>query len=229
MRRFLRADELCCQLFSEPGAGSDLAGLATRAERDGEEWIVNGQKVWSSGAQFSEWGELIARTDPDVPKHAGHDRLHGAHGLAGVEVRPTRQMSGGSSFNEVFLTDVRIPDTLRLGAVGAGWKVALTTLGFERGNEGGGGTVGGTWTRLLALARHLDKTSDPVVRQQLAGVYIPPAAPPAQLGPVLGGGRQRPAAGRRRVGLQADVGPGDDPDGRSGGGPARPPHHRRHR
>jgi alkylation response protein AidB-like acyl-CoA dehydrogenase len=171
VRPFLRAEELCCQLFSEPGAGSDLAGLATRAQRDGDEWIVNGQKVWSSGAQFAEWGELIARTDPDIPKHAGMTVFMVPMDAPGVEVRPIRQMSGGSSFAEVFLTDVRIPDTLRLGDVGAGWKVALTTLGFERGNEGGGGAVGGTWTRLLALARHLDRTSDPVVRQQLAGVY----------------------------------------------------------
>ena len=114
VRRFLRAEELCCQLFSEPGAGSDLAGLATRAERvDGEagEWIVNGQKIWSSGAQFAGWGELIARTDPSVPKHAGMTAFLVPMDAPGVEVRPIRQMSGGSSFNEVFLTDVRIPDT----------------------------------------------------------------------------------------------------------------------
>jgi alkylation response protein AidB-like acyl-CoA dehydrogenase len=171
VRPFLRAEELCCQLFSEPGAGSDLAGLATRAVRDGDEWVINGQKVWSSGAQFSQWGELIARTDPDVPKHAGMTSFLVPMDATGVEIRPIRQMSGGSSFNEVFLTDVRLPDSLRLGDTGAGWKVALATLGFERGDNGGGGAVGGTWLRLLALARHMQKTSDPVIRQQLAAVY----------------------------------------------------------
>ena len=172
VRRFLRADELCCQLFSEPGAGSDLAGLATHARRDGDEWVISGQKVWSSGAQFSGWGELIARTDPGVPKHAGLTAFLLPLDAPGVEVRPIRQMSGGSSFNEVFLTDVRIPDALRLGAIGQGWKVALTTLGFERGGSGGGRPVGGSWHRLLGLARWLDATGDPLIRQKLASVYI---------------------------------------------------------
>jgi alkylation response protein AidB-like acyl-CoA dehydrogenase len=171
VRRFLRADELCCQLFSEPGAGSDLAGLATRADRDGDQWIVNGQKIWSSGAQFASWGELIARTDPAAPKHAGLTAFLVPLDAPGVEVRPIRQMSGGSSFCEVFLTDVRIPDELRLGGVGQGWKVALTTLGFERGGSGERG-VGGSWERLLGLARWLGRTGDPLVRQQLAQVYI---------------------------------------------------------
>ena len=136
VRRFLRAEELCCQLFSEPSAGSDLAGLATKAERDGDHWVLNGQKVWSSGAQFARWGELIARTDPSVPKHAGMTAFLIPLDAPGVQIRPIQQMSGGSSFNEVFLTDVRIPDDLRLGEVGQGWKVALTTLGFERGGSG---------------------------------------------------------------------------------------------
>ena len=171
IRRFLRTEELCCQLFSEPSAGSDLAGLGTRAERDGSEWVLNGQKVWSSGAQFAGWGELIARTDPSVPKHAGMTAFLIPMDSPGVQIRPIRQMSGGSSFNEVFLSDVRIPDDLRLGAVGQGWKVALTTLGFERGGSGNRG-VGGSWERLLGLARWLGRTSDPVVRQQLASVYI---------------------------------------------------------
>ena len=171
VRRFLRAEELCCQLFSEPGAGSDLAGLGTRAVRDGNEWVLNGQKVWSSGAQFAGWGELIARTDPAVPKHAGMTAFLIPLDAPGVQIRPIRQMSGGSSFNEVFLSDVRIPDGLRLGAVGLGWKVALTTLGFERGGSGNRG-VGGSWERLLGLARWLGRTGDPLVRQQLASVYI---------------------------------------------------------
>jgi len=170
VRRFLRAEELCCQLFSEPGAGSDLAGLATRAVRDGDDWVLNGQKVWSSGAQFAGWGELIARTDPAVPKHAGMTAFLVPLGAPGVQIRPIRQMSGGSSFNEVFLSDVRVSDDLRLGAVGQGWKVALTTLGFERGGSGNRG-VGGSWERLLGLARWLDRTGDPIVRQQLASVY----------------------------------------------------------
>ncbi|MGO8958639.1 MAG: acyl-CoA dehydrogenase family protein [Streptosporangiaceae bacterium] len=169
--RFLRAEELCCQLFSEPGAGSDLAGLATRAEQDGDDWVINGQKVWSSGAQFAGWGELIARTDPAVPKHAGMTAFLVPLDAPGVQIRPIQQMSGGSSFNEVFLADVRIPDELRLGDVGQGWKVALATLGFERGGSGNRG-VGGSWEQLLALAHWLGRTDDPVIRQKLASVYI---------------------------------------------------------
>ena len=129
---FRAADALACQLFSEPGAGSDLDGLATRAVRDGDEWVINGQKVWSSGAQFSQWGELIARTDPDVKKQQGLTAFMLPLDAPGVEVRPIKQMSGGSSFCEVFFSDVRIPDDLRLGEVGEGWKVATTTLSFER-------------------------------------------------------------------------------------------------
>jgi alkylation response protein AidB-like acyl-CoA dehydrogenase len=171
--RFLAAQELCCQLFSEPGAGSDLATLACRAERDGDEWIVNGQKVWSSGAQFSEWGELIARSDASVPKHKGLTAFIIPMDAPGVEVRPIKQMSGGSSFNEVFLTDVRISDSMRLGPVGEGWKVALTTLGFERdhSDSSGGSRVGGSWRQLLATARAMGVTGDPVLRQRLARVY----------------------------------------------------------
>ncbi len=171
----LRTDILCSQLFSEPGAGSDLASLACRAERDGDEWVLDGQKVWSSGAQFSHWGELIARSDPDAVKHAGMTAFLVPLDAPGVEVRPIRQMSGGSSFNEIFLADVRIPDELRLGPVGEGWKVALTTLSFERDHSddsGGGSGVGGSWAQLLATARAMGRTEDRVVRQQLADVYI---------------------------------------------------------
>ena len=173
--RFLAARELCCQLFSEPGAGSDLASLACRAERDGDEWIVNGQKVWSSGAQFSEWGELIARHDPDVPKHKGMTAFVIPLDLPGIEIRPIKQMSGGSSFNEVFFTDVRVPDSMRLGPTGEGWKVALTTLGFERDHSdvgsGGGGRVGGSWQQILGTARAVDRADDPVTRQRLTQNY----------------------------------------------------------
>jgi alkylation response protein AidB-like acyl-CoA dehydrogenase len=172
--RFLAARELCCQLFSEPGAGSDLAALACRAERVGDEWVVNGQKVWSSGARFARWGELIARSDPDVVKHRGLTAFVIPMDLPGIEVRPIKQMSGGASFNEVFFDDVRVPDTMRLGAVGDGWRVALTTLGFERDRAdsgGGGGRVGGSWRQVIATARARGATGDPVNRVRLAEAY----------------------------------------------------------
>jgi alkylation response protein AidB-like acyl-CoA dehydrogenase len=171
---FLRTTQLCCQLFSEPGAGSDLAGVSTKAVRDGDTWIVSGQKIWSSGAAVSQWGELICRTDPSVPKHAGMTAFVVPMDLPGITVVPIRQMSGGACFNEVFFDDVRVPDSARLGDVGAGWKVALTTLGFERGNassSGGASAVGGSWERLLALAQWLGVTHDPIVRQRLADLY----------------------------------------------------------
>ncbi len=172
--RFLSARQLCCQLFSEPGAGSDLAGLACRATRDGDEWVVNGQKVWSSGARFAEWGELIARSDPDAVKHKGLTAFIIPMDLPGIEIRPIRQMSGGASFNEVFFTDVRVPDSMRLGAIGEGWRVALTTLGFERDRSGEAqtGHVGGSWAQLLATARAMGVAGDPIVRQSLAAAYI---------------------------------------------------------
>ena len=128
----LRGEEIWCQLFSEPASGSDLAGLRTRAVRDGDEWVINGQKIWTSGAHLSDYGILLTRTDPTVPKHKGLTMFFIEMHAPGVEVRPIHQMSGASHFNEVFFTDLRVSDAQRLGEVGEGWKVALTTLMNER-------------------------------------------------------------------------------------------------
>ena len=170
----LRTDEMWCQLMSEPGAGSDVAAMSTRASRDGDGWVVNGQKVWTSGAQFADYGYLLARTDTDVAKHKGITGFIVDMRSPGVTVRPLRQMSGGSSFNEVFFDDAVVPDSMRLGGVGQGWAVAMTTLGFERGSTGGGGaggSVGGHMIRLLQLAEHTGAGADLVIRQALARAW----------------------------------------------------------
>jgi acyl-CoA dehydrogenase len=170
-----RADVVGCQLFSEPGAGSDLAGLQARAERDGDEWILTGQKVWTSGAQYSDIGEVICRTDPDQPKHKGLTGFIVDMHAPGVEVRPLRQMTGGASFNEVFFNDVRVPDDHRLGDVNRGWSVALTTLMNERASIGGGSAGGGLGladvSRLVQMLRHFDRADDPVLRDELMQLY----------------------------------------------------------
>jgi len=176
LRALYRGDIIACQLFSEPGAGSDLASLQTRAVRDGDEWLVNGQKVWTSGAHYSEIGEILCRTDPDLPKHQGLSGFIVDMHAPGVEVRPLRQMTGGASFNEVFFTDVRIPADHLLGDVNSGWSVALTTLMNERaaiGGGGGGASSGGSEIRrLIALAQHLGVNDDPLVRQEIANTWI---------------------------------------------------------
>ena len=128
----LHGEEVWCQLFSEPAAGSDVAGVRTKAEKDGDDWIINGQKVWTSGAHFSDFGIIVVRTDPNVAKHKGLSFFFLDMKSEGIEVKPIRQISGGANFNEVFFTDVRVPDSQRLGEVGEGWKVALTTLMNER-------------------------------------------------------------------------------------------------
>jgi len=138
LRPLFTAEEIWCQLFSEPGAGSDVSGLSTRAVRDGDEWLVNGQKVWTTLAHLSRWGMLVARTNPDVPKHRGLTYFVVDMHAPGVDVRPLRQMTGEAEFNEVYFTDVRIPDSERLGGEGEGWHVALTTLMNERVALGGG-------------------------------------------------------------------------------------------
>ncbi|MEW6475793.1 MAG: acyl-CoA dehydrogenase family protein [Actinomycetota bacterium] len=170
--RILSGEEVWCQLFSEPTAGSDLAAMRTRAGRDGDVWVVNGQKVWTSGAHYSDWGYLLARSDFDVPKHAGLTAFILPMDTPGVTVRPLRQMTGGASFNEVFFDDVRIPDAHRLDAPGNGWRVALTTLMNERFSVGGNTTGFRSWGALLRLAREAGRVDDPIVRQRLAEIHI---------------------------------------------------------
>ncbi|MGH9036353.1 MAG: acyl-CoA dehydrogenase family protein, partial [Acidimicrobiia bacterium] len=168
-----RGDVIGCQLFSEPGAGSDLASVSTRAVRDGDEWVVDGQKVWTSGAHYSDIGLLLTRTAPE-PRHGNLTAFVVDMRARGVEVRPLRQMTGGAAFNEVFLSGVRIPDDHRLGDVDAGWSVAITTLMHERKSVGGGGGGGAgilSMARLVATARRAGLDRDPATRQELASVY----------------------------------------------------------
>ena len=177
VRTALRGEEIWCQLFSEPAGGSDLAALRTKAVRDGDDWVINGQKIWTSGAHYSDFGVIVTRSDPTVPKHKGLTYFFLDMKSPGVEVKPIKQVSGAANFNEVFFTDVRIPDAQRLGEVGDGWKVSLTTLMNERlaiGNvEGRGASV----SDLLALAQQMEDaaggaaSSSKAVREKLADWY----------------------------------------------------------
>ena len=178
-KRFLpklaSGEEIWCQLFSEPAGGSDLAALRTRSEKRGDEWVVNGQKIWTSGAHYSDWGILVTRSDPTVPKHKGLTYFFLSMKSPGVTVKPIKQISGGANFNEVYFTDVRIPDGQRLGAVGQGWQVSLTTLMNERASIGGGG-MGVGFKVAYKLAQKVminDKPAieDGAVRARLANWY----------------------------------------------------------
>ena len=165
----LRGDEVWCQLFSEPGSGSDLASLRTGAERDGDEWVLRGQKVWTSSAHIADWGICLARTDPDVAKHAGITYFVVDMHAPGVTVRPLRQIDGAIHFNEVFLDDVRVPHDNVIGGVGDGWRVAMTTLTAERTSIGEGGQTG--WRDVAELARRVGRSDDPVLRQEIARLH----------------------------------------------------------
>ncbi len=173
----LRGEEVWCQLFSEPVAGSDLASIRTRAVRDGDDWVINGQKVWTSFAHKSDYGIVVTRTDPDAPKHKGLTMFIVDMRQAGIEVRGIRQMSGSSDFNEVFFTDVRVPDAWRLGAEGDGWKVSLTTLMHERLAVGGKPRHAPGYATLMKVASEIDADGEPAlsradVRRRIADTYI---------------------------------------------------------
>ena len=174
--RIIRCDELWCQMFSEPGAGSDVASLATRAIRDGDQWVLNGQKVWTSGAQYCEYGLCVARTDPAQPKHRGLSMFIVDLSLPGVDIRPLRQINGSSHFNEIYLTDVRVSHDCLVGGEGNGWNVAVAMLMYERVAIGAGGS--GAMSRsmgsakLITEARQRGRDDDPVVRDAIADLYI---------------------------------------------------------
>ncbi|MBP2326054.1 acyl-CoA dehydrogenase [Kibdelosporangium banguiense] len=169
LRPMLRTDELACQLFSETEAGSDLAAVRTKAVRQGDNWILDGHKVWTSGARVATWGVAVCRTDPDVAKHAGITVFLVRMDAPGVTVRPIRQMTGGSSFNEVYLDGVVVPDSDRLGPVGQGWRVTLSVLAAERLDSGSLGL--GNADRAIALARNIGRQLTDSERQQTAELY----------------------------------------------------------
>lgn len=174
VRPLLRGEEIWCQLFSEPGAGSDVASLQAKAVRDGEHWVVSGQKVWTSGAQHADFGALLARTNPDVPKHRGLTMFIVDMHAPGVSVRPLRDMTGRAPFNEVYFDDVRIPADAVLGSVDAGWLAAVTMLGHERVSLGGSVRRRHdplAYENLADLARRTGRAGDPAVRAELATLY----------------------------------------------------------
>lgn len=178
-RKFLRplftGAHLYCQLFSEPGAGSDLAAVATRAVRDGEDWVVNGQKVWTSMAQHAQMAILVARTNPDVPKHAGLTYFLCDMTQPGIDIRPLRQITGEAEFNEVFLTDVRVPDANRLGPEGGGWRVATTTLNNERvaiGSRTGVPREGGHISKIAEAWRADPAVRNPAMHDELMRLWV---------------------------------------------------------
>jgi acyl-CoA dehydrogenase len=171
----LAGEEIWCQLFSEPAAGSDLAGLRTRSARDGDGWVINGQKIWTSGAHFADWGIIVTRSDPKAPKHKGLTFFFLDMHSPGIEVRRIKQVSGASNFNEVYFTDVRVPDSQRLGAVGQGWGVSITTLMNER--LAVGDVAGPDFDEVFALARAVELPEGPAirnaaVRERLADWYV---------------------------------------------------------
>ncbi len=173
LKPLFTGEEIWCQLFSEPGAGSDVAGLATKAIRDGDEWIFNGQKVWTTLAHLAKWGMLVARSDPEQPKHKGLTYFVIDMEQEGVEVRPLRQMTGEAEFNEVYFTDARTPDAERLGEVGEGWRVSLTTLMNERVSIGGSVPPRGSGTIAMATAAFEDSNNaGPVERDELMKLWI---------------------------------------------------------
>ncbi|MCB0986213.1 MAG: acyl-CoA dehydrogenase family protein [Microthrixaceae bacterium] len=177
LRPMFTGEDAWCQLFSEPGAGSDLAGLGCRAVRDGDEWVITGQKVWNTLAHLADRGMLVARTDPDAPKHKGLTYFALDMHAAGVEVRPLRQITGEAEFNEVYLTEVRVPDSDRIGDVGEGWRVSMTTLSNERTTIGGGGGVpargSGAIAEAVRIFQHEPNVDrGPVARDRLTDLWI---------------------------------------------------------
>jgi alkylation response protein AidB-like acyl-CoA dehydrogenase len=174
IRPLLRGEEVWCQLFSEPGAGSDVASLQTRAVKDGDAWLVSGQKVWTSVARYADFGALIARTDPDRPKHDGITMFVVDMHAPGVTVRPLRDMTGGATFNEVFFDGVQVPDRNVVGDVNGGWAASIRMLMHERVSIGGSTRPrrGATFSSLSELARSRGMDGDPVVRQRLAELYV---------------------------------------------------------
>lgn len=173
VRKLWRGEMIASQLFSEPGAGSDLASLTTKAVKDGDEWVITGQKVWTTGAHYSDIGEIMTRTDWDLPKHKGLTAFIIDFKDPNVEVRPLKQMTGGASFNEIFFNEVRVKDNMRLGDVNNGWNVALTTLMNERASIGTNNSGDNNLlTRVIAMVKHYGLENDPIIRHELADIVM---------------------------------------------------------